>query len=64
MGAIERESDVAQASAPASSGRVPAASRNTGRGRPANPQPGTAALHSKEVLGRVYEYFLGKFASA
>ena len=64
MGAIERESDVAQASSPAGSGGVPAASRNTGRGRPANPQPGTAALHSKDVLGRVYEYFLGKFASA
>jgi type I restriction enzyme M protein len=58
MGAIERESDVAQASSPAGSGGVPAASRNTGRGRPANPQPGTAALHSKDVLGRVYEYFL------
>jgi type I restriction enzyme M protein len=62
MGAIERESDVAQASSPAGSGGVPAASRNTGRGRPANPQPGTAALHFKDVLGRVYEY--EKFASA
>src|ERR1019366_1599508 len=58
MGAIERESDVAQASSPAGSGGVPAASRNTVRGRPANPQPGTTALHSKDVLGRVYEYFL------
>ncbi len=63
MGAIERESGVAQASSPAGSGSVPAASRNTGRGRPANPQPGTAALHSKDVLGRVYDYFPGKFAS-
>jgi type I restriction enzyme M protein len=62
MGAIEREIDVAQASSPAGSGGVPAASRNTRRGRPANPQPGTAALHSKDVLGRGYEY--GKFASA
>jgi hypothetical protein len=64
MGAIERESDVAQASPPAGSGGVPAASQNPGRGRPANPQPGTAALRSKDVLGRVYEYSLGKFASA
>jgi len=37
-------SNVAQASAPAGSGSVPAASRNTGRGRPANSQTGTSAL--------------------
>jgi hypothetical protein len=43
---LESLFDVAQASSPAGSGGVPAASWNTGRGRPANPPPGTAALHS------------------
>ena len=37
-------SDVARASAPAGSGGVLAASANAARGRPANPQPETAAL--------------------
>jgi type I restriction enzyme M protein len=39
-------SNVAQASSPAGSGSVPAASRNTGRGRPMNPQTGTSALQA------------------
>ena len=61
MGAIERESDVAQASSPAGSGGVPAARSNAVRGRPANPQPGTAALRL-DILGLVSED--KKFASA
>jgi hypothetical protein len=48
--------DVAQASSPAGSGGVLAASRNTGRGRPANPQPGTAALRSKDAIERVLRH--------
>ena len=44
LAAGEHVLSVAQASSPASSGGVPAASSSTGRGRPVNAQPGTAAL--------------------
>src|SRR5882724_7183581 len=50
---VAKRLDVAQASSPASSGGVPPAHSEPGRGRPENPQAETPALHNLTLTGQV-----------